>query len=183
MSSVTLRPVSDGATTDSNFVNASGGTTNLYASVIDFSDATYITTTQVTGPTLWLVLGTLPGDFGTATAVTITLRLLSGTAKGGGTPDWTSVQIFHSDQSTALTASSTISDTSTIANYIYTPALSGSQNAAAWTGAQIAMTIAGVVGNAYPNVYEIAVAVTYTSTGGSAGKKTRGFFKALQMAG
>jgi len=168
VSTTIVKPTADGTGTGSHFVNASSQTTNLYASLIDASDSTYVIPSLITstdGSVAYFVLGTaLPSDVGTVTGVSIALRLTQGSAKSGTIPDFATVRIYQNDQTTALTAAATITDTASVANYTFTPSVTGLTTKAAWTNSVLAIATNNSAGNGTgaPSVYEASVTITYT---------------------
>jgi prophage DNA circulation protein len=159
------------------WTDASSGTTNLYSNLIDASDSTYVQTANTGNVTGFWTMGTvLPSDFGTVTAVSIAVRLAQ-TGKGSSR-DWASVQLFQSNGSSALTSSSTITDTSLTTNYTYAPSIVDSL-ASHWLNFTLGLTQTTGTSTT-PRVYEASVTVTYIPGSPTTSPKTYGgFFRLL----
>lgn len=165
MPSVTVYPNGDGTIT--NWADQSGGTTNIYQSIDEgvdsFNDADYVLTSQELITRYWL-LGDMPSDFDYATVVVVKLRLRRSALKGDAL-SFGSVQLFQSDESTAVTNSLTISDTTTATNYSYSMTITGTNNKTVWDGLRMGIrTSTGTSGSAY--LYAAQVDITYNATAG-----------------
>lgn len=174
MSATTVYPNGDG--TKTGWSDQSGGTSNLYATVSEGTtspnDSNYIVNTDNTGKTLCLLLGDMPGDFVTATGVSISIRTKHDTAKSGACMI-TAAQLVKADESTALTASATVTDTTSIVTYSFSPSITGSTDKTSWDGARLKLTMqdGGLVGG-LAILYAAQVTVTY-STGSATAKLLR----------
>lgn len=180
MASTTLVPVSDGTGTDTNFITDSGAATSLYTTLVDASDTTYVQTnvSNTTNATAWFQLSTLPGNLSTVTSIIISLRLSNRDVKDDPTHTWTAVRIYKNDQSTAITANSTITATNVVTTYTFSPSVTTNTNAA-WTNAKIAIAATAAGGTVSPACYECSVALTYAA---STTLKPRAFFNGGAMS-
>lgn len=156
MSFVTAKPNADG--TRGAWTGDAGETTNLYAKVIDASDSTYIKT-STGSDSVFLLLDNMPADFDKITAITVSVRGKRNSNKGDYI-NFSSARIYKSDESTALTAASTFSFSTTVADYSEALALTGSLDKTSWDGARIKLTSDGGSSSSI-NVYEVSVAITY----------------------
>jgi hypothetical protein len=159
-SSATLAPIADASIASGWTSTASAG--SFYTALADASDSTFISAVDAgAGSTSYWTLGTIPSDIGTVTAISVVLRLAW---VGGKTPDgrWASARIFKADRSTALTALMTITDTSSITDYTFTPSLSGPVTQADWNGCVLALTSIGPSSATNAVAYKNGVTLTYT---------------------
>ena len=166
---VTLLPVADFGTTDTNFqaYNGSVQTTNLY-SYINGSltqSTSYVETAVLTTPIhAQFTLGTIPTDISSVTSITVKVNCQATNSKGNQS-DYINCQIFKSDGATALCSQSTISDTTTQTTYTFTPTILNTSQSA-WNNAvfDIAATVHVAVGS--PHLYGVQVIMVYTPVAG-----------------
>lgn len=116
---------------------------------------------------IFLTLTATPVDCSVVTAVTIKIRTVNA-SKGNAV---SSCQIFKSDESTALTASATISGTTTATTYTLNPSITGDTDKTSWDGARIKINASG--GSGIAVCYALQVDITYTAGGGSSGGQNR----------
>ena len=169
MASTTVYPNGDG--TKTGWTNESSGTSNLYASVDEGTgspnDADY--NQVVTNNPIAYLLGDMPSDFDTATAVTIKVRLQKGVFK-----DWdrqfSTCALYKSDESTAITATCDLTGTTgTITTYTFTPTITGATDKTSWDGMRLKFnTPTGTVGVLL--IYAMQVEIDYTTSSGGAAK-------------
>lgn len=169
MASTTVYPNGDG--TKTGWTNESSGTSNLYASVDEGTaspnDADY--NQVVTNNPIAYLLGDMPSDFDTATAVTIKVRLQKGVFK-----DWdlqfSTCALYKSDESTAITATCDLTGTTgTITTYTFTPTITGATDKTSWDGMRLKFnTPTGTYGFLF--IYAIQVEIDYTTSSGGAAK-------------
>ncbi len=137
MSTTIAQPDGDG--TKTNWEDAALGTSNLFSNVNEGTtspnDATYVVT-STTSP-IFFTLQDMPSDFSIATAVSIVIRAL----KSGSGSRTITVQIFQSDESTALTGTAVSGALSAgFANFTLTPTVTGATDKATWNGARLKIT-------------------------------------------
>ena len=164
MATVTVFPNGDGTTT--NWSDESSGTTNLYTKINEGTgspnDSDYVSTsTQNTNA--YFQLGDMPGDFGTATGVTIKLRLARTSSKGDFR-QFLDCQLMESNQSTAISAAATITDSTTITTYSFSPTITGATTKGAWDGMRLRVK-SGVGSSGSCRLHAAQVEVTYTASG------------------
>ncbi|MCA9098481.1 MAG: hypothetical protein KDA36_08850 [Planctomycetaceae bacterium] len=165
MSTATVLPNGDGTTT--NWQDDSGGTTNLYTRIDEGTaspnDTDYVST-SVQNQNVYFQLGDMPADFGTATGVTIKLRVARTSSKGDFI-QFVNCQLMQNDQTTAICAASTITDSTTITTYSYTPSITGATSKTAWDGMRLRVKSGtGTAGSC--RIYSAQVEVTYTAVSG-----------------
>jgi hypothetical protein len=159
MASTTLEPDSDISGIGGSDWSIQGGSASASAALSDGSDSTYIQTGSNNVAAVLRLQTPSDSTFDVATAVTVNVRAEKGSGKFG--PVCT-VQIFQSGGVTTLTNTVSQTFTTSIANYAITMTLTGTQNLAAWTNAQIQISNSLVTVATY--VLEINVAVTYSQT-------------------
>ncbi len=108
----------------------------------------------------------VPGDFQTATAVTINVRAEASTTKGTPAP-FIDAAIFDSGSSAIAAVNSTSNLTTSLATYNMACTLSGAQTAARWTGAFFSVgSDASVASGTTITVVQLSATVTYTPIAG-----------------
>lgn len=136
MSTATIYPTADGSIGD--WTDETGvGTTNLWSHVDEATasptDGDYIQCSTIsTISKIFLLLDNMPGDFGSMGG-TIVVKFRGRHTNGEFGP----VQIFESDETTALTDTSTPSTTGSLAVYTLTLNVTGATALAAWNGARL----------------------------------------------
>lgn len=136
----TLRPVTpDGSI--SNYVNESGGTTNLYASVDDDPDfpttSDYVTNTSNTNASAFFNLTDMPSDFGSMNTLQIDFYL-NAPANWNDDAGTLYAQIFQSDETITLTSELQLATHATAAGYYsvtFTTVTGSNKNT--WDGARL----------------------------------------------
>lgn len=169
MASTTVYPNGDG--TKTGWTNESSGTSNLWDSVDEGTvtpvDANY--NQVVTNDVIAYLLQDMPPDFGTATAVTIKVRLQRGVVK-----EWdrqfSTCALYKSDESTAITATCDLTSTDgTVTTFTFTPTITGATDKTTWDGMRLKFnTPTGTYG--YLFIYAIQVEIDYTTSSGGAAK-------------
>lgn len=161
MASTTVYPNGDG--TKAGWTNEASGTSNLYASVDEGTaspnDADFNQVVTTNNPIAYL-LGDMPSDFDTATAVTIKVRLNRFESKGAD-QQFSTCALYKSDESTAITATCDLtSTTGTITTYTFTPTITGATDKTSWDGMRLKFnTPTGTTG--FLLIYAIQVEITY----------------------
>lgn len=165
MATVTVFPNGDG--TISGWSDESSGTTNLYTKIDEGTaspnDGDYVSTSSQ-NQNVYFQLGEMPSDFGTATGVAIKLRLARTSSKG----DYRSFhdcQLVQSNQTTAISAAATISESTTITTYSFSPTITGATTKEAWDGMRLRVKT-GVGSSGSCRIYAAQVEVTYTPSSG-----------------
>lgn len=151
----------DGDVSRGAWTTDSGGTTNLYASINDTSDTTYIKTATASTPAVF-TLADMPSDLINVGAVSVTLRLKHTSSKGD-ILSMGAVQIFKSDGTTALTSSVVPASSTTLTDVVITPTLQGVYDKTSWDGAVIKLT-SGVGSAGEVQIYEVSASITYNTT-------------------
>ena len=167
MATTTIYPVADGS--KANWTGV-GDTSNLWANVdedpLSPTDADYNKCDEDAYNsvyTLYLRLGTMPGDFGTATGVVIHLRVKYVYAKVHRVFD--KVQLVRTDESTAVTAEAAVTTTSSPANSTYSPAITGGTDSTTWNDLALKLNTTATVGSVL--LYATKVVVTYAPAAAS----------------
>lgn len=118
------------------------------------------------GAFIFLLLTDLASDAVTVTGITAKLRTTN-SSKGRGV---SSFQFFQSDESTALTGSTTVTGSTTTTTYSFSPSITGATTKAAWDGARIKVIATGASGIC--SMEAIQVDVTYSTSDGSSTTQT-----------
>ena len=165
MATVTVYPNADGTLT--NWVNESSGTSNRYQSVDEGTDspndADFINcSTQNNNG--FLLLGNMPSDFGTATAVTIKMRTKTGIK--GDYLQWNYVQIVASNETDFITETVAMTNGNLSATtYTYNPSTIYVTNKSGWDGAVLKFRT-GTGTSSSVHRYAAQVEITYTPAAG-----------------
>lgn len=159
MSSATVYPNGDGSML--NWETESSSTSNLYAQLdegVDSpNDADYLRAPNASNY-LFLLLQDMPVDFGTITGINIKVRARR--VAGIGFRYINGVRIYQSNETTAITASSSSSPLSTsFQNYTFSPSITGATDKSSWDGARLKIDVSQDV-----EVSAIQVEITYTPT-------------------
>lgn len=168
MASTTVLPNGDGSI--GSWTDFSLGTSSLFTTVDEDpsspDDANGVQC-LVSSNAIFFLLGDMPADFAVATGVSITIRAKRDTSKG----DFRGIRgfrLYKADETTALVADTTVSITTSYANYTGTPTITGSTDKTSWNGTRIKIdTDAGSVGTV--SMTAIKVVVTYTAASGRVG--------------
>lgn len=160
MSTATLVP-SANHIASSGTIAYTNGSAN-YTVMSDANDSSYMTETGIGSYALLPIYGSVPGDIGTVTAISITIRTAHQIK--GDVSDIAYLQLFKSDGTTAISSQITVtpgSITTSIANYTFYPTvtLSGQSD---WNNVHLKITSDG--GTAACYIYEASVAITYTAS-------------------
>ena len=161
MATVIVYPNGDGTLT--NWLNESSGSTNRYLSVDEGTDSPNDTdfincTNQNTNG--FLLLGNMPSDFGTATAVTIKMRTKTGTK--GDYLHWDYCQIIAANEVDFITSSVSMTNGNLSATtYTYNPSTIFVTNKTGWDGAVLKFR-AGTGTSSSVHLYAAQVEITYT---------------------
>ncbi len=138
MATTIVYPNGDGTKTNWSGV---GDTTNLYANIDEGTtspDDNDYSLSATSLSEIYFLLGDMPSDFGTATGATIRCRLIeSYFSKDGGALRFDYCQLVQSNESTAITATSTITGTTLPATYAFTPTITGATDKTTWDGARL----------------------------------------------
>jgi hypothetical protein len=137
-----------------------GGGAN-YTNLIDANSGSYAQFTGANSFASW-PLADMPSDLSVVTAVTINIREAQGSSKGDF-GNLSSVQIFKSDGTTAITSSVTATDTTTPTTFNLTPSTISFTDKTSWDGAVIKVLQDGGTGTGI-RVYELNVDITYTAS-------------------
>ena len=140
-----------------------GGSGN-YTNLTDASDASYAQFAGASSYASWPLVD-MPSDLSVVTAVTINIREAQG-SKSGDFGNLSSVQIFKSDGTTAITSSVTATDSTTITTFNLTPATISFTDKTSWDGAVIKVLQDGGTGTGI-RVYKLDVDITYTASAGN----------------
>lgn len=171
MASTTVYPNGDG--TIGNWTDEFSGGSNLYGSVDEGTDspndADYnkVSTNDV----IAYLLGNMPSDFDTATAVTIKVRLQVQTTKGADRK-FSTCALYKSDESTAITATCDLTGTTgSMTTYTFTPTITGATDKTSWDGMRLKFnTPTGSSGTIYISAVQIeitySVAASFDPSGG-----------------
>ena len=175
MASTTVYPNGDGTINGwTEWAPSTGGTTNLYQK-IDEGTASPNDSDSVIGGyaagSYYILLGDMPVDFGTATAVSIKVRAQYTTGKG----DVKSFdcRLVKSDETTAITASTNTTVTASAATYTIPPSITGATDKTSWDGMRLKLTPVASAGTPGSNggiiVSAVQVDITYTAAAASGG--------------
>ena len=162
----TVYPTGDGSIGD--WTDETGvGTTNLWShvdeAVLSPTDADYIQASTISSiSAVFLLLGDMPGDFVTMGS-TIVVKFRGRNLTSG---DFGPVGIYQSDETTALTDTSTPATTGTLANYTLTLNVTGATSLAAWNGARLKFATDNSAACDL-EVTAVQVDVTYSATAAS----------------
>lgn len=174
--------LANGDGTKTNWTDQSSGTTNLFQKVDENpaspTDADFVLTSS-NSPIAFL-LQDMPVDAISILTCNIVVRISVSRSKSNNR-QFSTVAVYQSDESTALTATCDISTaTSTITNFSFTNvSLPGAVTKAAWDGARIKFnTLTGSSGSAY--IYALKVYGTYSNSAGVV--KQFDFYKRLRAA-
>lgn len=143
LSSVTVRPAGDGTTTSWTRVAASGTFASKIVDDPDSNDGdtSYVQSPNVTDGQMWVTLDAMPSDFDLGVSVDI-----KAAAKKVNTPVMTVdlsdmyLQLERSDESTDITAESSVCNVTDTANYVSfnrTCAVSGTHTKTNWDAARL----------------------------------------------
>lgn len=161
MASTTVYPNGDGTTT--GWTNEASGTSNLWDSVDEGTvtpvDANY---NQVfTNDVIAYLIGNMPSDFDTATAVTVKVRLQRGVVKGWDR-QFSTCALYKSDESTEITATCDLTGTTgTVTTFTFTPSITGATDKTSWDGMRLKFnTPTGTSGSLW--IYAVQVEITYS---------------------
>lgn len=166
MASFSVVPNGDGS------VGGWAATSGTNASCVDEAwgspdDADY---TQIlfsaSGASIFLLLGDMPADFGTALTVTVDIRC-NHTVSKAGFIELDTIQLVQSDETTAITSTQTVDDTTTIANFSLTLTITGGTSKTVWDGARLKITASAGATVGGVRVYTVRVTGTYTATAGN----------------
>jgi hypothetical protein len=146
-----------------------GGSAN-YTNLTDSSDASYAQFTGGNSFASWPLVD-MPSDLSVVTAVTINIREAQGSSKGDF-GNLSSVQIFKSDGTTAITSSVTATDSTTITTFNLTPSTISFTDKTSWDGAVIKVLQDVGTGTGI-RVYKLDVDITYTASGGGGNRRRR----------
>lgn len=175
--SCTLTPNGNG--TFSGLWGGTGGTPTYSYTEIDEgfsppSDTDYITCASDSASGFWL-LSDCPSDW--VTALTCTARIRAQDS-GKGTPrDWNTIQIFKSDESTALTGTASLAASTSASWATFTASLTitGATDKTSWDGARVKLTSnSGGSGSAWLSALQIEM--TYDDTAAPAYDPSTGTF-------
>lgn len=161
MASTTVYPNGDG--TKASWSNESLGTSNLYAAVDEGTnspnDADY--NQASTNDVIAYLVGDMPSDFDTATAVTIKVRLSRVTSKGADR-QFSTCALYKSDESTAITSTCDLTGTTgTATTYTFTPSITGATDKTSWDGMRLKFnTPTGTTGSIF--IYAVQIEITYS---------------------
>ena len=146
-----------------------GDTSNLWANVDEDpstpTDADYIQSDVAAAvQTIYLRLGSMPGDFDTATGVSITIRISRDSGKLCKSFD--TVRLYRTNESTVVTAAATVSATTTSpVNTTYTPSITGGTDSTTWNDLALQIKTNGIIGIVYMQAFKVVV--TYTAAAAS----------------
>ena len=162
MATATMYPDGDG--TVSGTIGGTPGPPPYYANIDEGtgspndSDSIWLSSNPAY---IIVTLTSTPSDCDTVTAAEISIRT-SNHSKGRTVA---SAQIFESDETTALTASATITGTTTPTTYSLNPSITGATTKTAWDGARLKINSGGSSGSAA--IYAVQVNITYTTSSGT----------------
>lgn len=155
MPTVILYPNFDGTKTN---ISGSVDTTNLYANIDEGTaspdDADHLLF-GAAGANYFCGFQDLPAEAYSVTGVTFRVRT-SDSSKGRKID---SIQLYQSDESTAITGSSVISGSTTATTYSISPAITGSSSPSVWNNARV--RVGGSSGSGFPALYALQIEVTY----------------------
>jgi len=149
----------------SGTITYTGGSAN-YTNLTDASDASYAQFDGESSFASWPLVD-MPSDLVTVTAVIINIR----EAQGSNKLDFgslSSVQIFKSNGTTAITSAVTATDTTTPTTFNLTPATIHFADKTSWDGAVIKV-LQDVGTDTGIRVYKLDVDITYTAGAVAAG--------------
>ena len=161
MSSTTVYPNGDG--TLGGWAISGGGTSNIYTTIDEGtpspndSDSIVCSTSA---SAYYSLLGDMPGDFGTATAVSIKVRAQY--TSGKGNIKSFDCRLVQSDESTAITGNTTTAASGSLSTYTISPSITGGTSKSVWDGARLKLaTVSGTSGGIL--VSAVQVEITYTA--------------------
>lgn len=164
-SPVTIKPNGNGS--QSGVWGGTGSPGYDYSQVADGSDGTYITVTSNSSYIFYL-LDDLPADVSVVTGVDWSFRCTT-SAK---TParSFSTIQIFKSDETTALTNTGDVSGGSTaLTTLTGSLSITGSTDKASWDGARIKITSAST-GSGSAGLTDVSLSISYTTASGAVGR-------------
>ncbi len=169
MATTTVYPNGDG--TKTGWTNESSGTSNLYASVDEGTDSPNDADCNqaFTNDVIAYLLGDMPVDFGTATAVTVKVRLARTEIKGNDR-QFSTCALYKSDESTAITATCDLTGTTaTVTTFTFTPTITGATDKTSWDGMRLKFNTPTGTSGAL-RIYAIQVEIDYTTSSGGVAK-------------
>ncbi len=148
MAIVTLRPSADGTTTGWTRFAASGTFASRIVDAVasNDGDTSYVQSPNVATGTMFVTLGTVPGDFNPDGINTITLRVAH---RRMNTPLMSvdagdvHARLVRSDEATAISTTPTAVASPIQAGYLqtsFTPTATGTHTVTDWNGARLALT-------------------------------------------
>lgn len=166
MSSTTVYPNGDGS--KGSWAIFGGGTSNIYT-VISEGTASPNDSDYIAGPfgagNYFMLLGDMPGDFGTATAVSFKIRAQYSTSKGDNKSF--NCRLYKSDESTVITGTTNTSVSGSFTTYTITPSITGATDKTSWDGARL--QVSPQAGSSSGSIFISAVQVEITYTAAASG--------------
>lgn len=153
MPTVKLYPNADGTTTNSS---AAGSSAPYYTQIDEGCDSPNDSDfLNLSDGTISFSFPDLPSNASYVTGITIKIR----TADNSKGRKISAVQMVQSDNSTALTASGSISGSTTTTTFAVSPGVTGSTSVSVWNDARVLVTISGSGG--FAALYALHIEVSY----------------------